>query len=79
MDMMEGTPSPSRTLSHSPSAANHSSSAIRTISPERREWVKKESEDLLVKNLLLREKTKVEMYKRRLHQEKLQQQSRDYR
>lgn len=41
--------------------------------------MKKESEELLVKNLILREKTKVEMYKRRLHHEKLQQVSRDSR
>eukprot|EP01033_Poteriospumella_lacustris_P016803 gene16803-12022_t len=44
---------------------------VRTVSPERREWIRKESEDLLTKNLLWREKTKERMYEHRLQHERL--------
>lgn len=44
---------------------------VRTVSPERREWIRKESEDLLTKNLLWREKTKERMYEQRLQHERL--------
>ncbi len=54
-------------------------SDIRKLSPEKREWVKKESEEILVKNIILREKNKVEMFKRRLHHERLHQMGRETR
>jgi hypothetical protein len=52
---------------------------VRTVSPERREWIRKESETILTKNVLLREKTKQIMYEKRLQHEKLIQENRDYR
>ncbi len=52
---------------------------VRTVSPEKREWIRKESETMLAKNILLREKTKVVMYEKRLQHEKLVQKSRDER
>lgn len=56
-----------------------SSTGIRVISPEKREWIRKESEALLTKNLMLREKTKEDMFKKRLQHEKLLQYSREQR
>lgn len=52
---------------------------VRTVSPERREWIRKESEDLLTKNLLWREKTKERMYEQRLQHERLISTVRDER
>jgi hypothetical protein len=55
------------------------SAPIRTISPERRDWIRQESESILAKNMVLREKTKELMYERRLQHEKLVQAARDNR
>jgi hypothetical protein len=44
---------------------------VRTVSPEKREWVRKESESILAKNILLRAKTKQVMYEKRMQHEKL--------
>lgn len=66
-------------LSGSSSSPPRERSGVRTVSPEKREWVKKESEEILMKNIILREKTKVEMYKKRLQHERLQQVNRDTR
>lgn len=52
---------------------------VRHVSPERREWIKKESEAILAKNILVREKTKEEMFLKRLENEKLVQIANDTR
>jgi hypothetical protein len=44
---------------------------VRTVSPEKRDWVRKESESILAKNILLRQKTKQIMYEKRLQHEKI--------
>lgn len=51
------------------------SSPVRSISPERREWVRKESETLFARNMIVREKTKERMYEQRLQHERLLQAS----
>ena len=54
-------------------------SSVRNISPEKREWIRNESEAILTKNLMLREKTKQDMFEKRLQHEKLLQTSREER
>jgi hypothetical protein len=44
---------------------------VRTVSPDKRDWVRKESESILAKNILLRQKTKQIMYEKRLQHEKI--------
>lgn len=44
---------------------------VRVVSPERRDWIRKESEDLFAKNLMWREKTKERLYEHRLQHERL--------
>ncbi len=56
-----------------------SSTGVRTISPEKRDWVKKESENLFIKNALLREKTKEEMFLKRMKHERINNQNREER
>jgi len=53
--------------------------AIRSVSPEKREWIRQESEAILAKNMMLREKTKEIMYEKRMKHEKLIQDNRDDR
>lgn len=52
---------------------------IRSVSPEKREWIRKESEAILAKNMMLREKTKEIMYEKRMKHERLAQANRDAR
>lgn len=52
---------------------------VRTVSPQKRDWIRKESEAILTKNILLREKTKEVMYEKRIQHEKLVQKNRDER
>lgn len=44
---------------------------VRTVSPEKRDWVKKESEELFLKNALWREKTKEDMFLVRMKHERI--------
>ena len=53
--------------------------SVVNISPQKREWVRKESEAILTKNLMVREKTKQDIYEKRLQHEQLIQVSRDER
>lgn len=46
-------------------------SKVRVVSPERRDWIKKESEALLAKNLLLREKSKEVVFEKRMQHDRL--------
>jgi hypothetical protein len=85
--------SASRTRSKSPSSSNTKALAglkalhdvpvasppVRTVSPERRDWIRKESEDLFSKNLLWREKTKERLYEQRIQHERLVTAARDGR
>lgn len=48
-----------------------SKSVIRNISPDKREWIRQESEAILIKNQMLREKTKQDMFEKRVEHEKL--------
>eukprot|EP01035_Chromulina_nebulosa_P067079 gene67079-91868_t len=50
---------------------------FRTISPERREWIKRESEKIMQKNLLLREKSKEMIFEKRIEQLKINQMGRE--
>ena len=59
--------------------ASSTQRGVRTVSPEKREWIRKESENILARNIILREKTKEEMYEKRLKHEKLVQISREQR
>ncbi len=52
---------------------------VRTVSPEKRDWIKKESENLFLKNAVLREKTKEEMFLRRLKHERISNSTREHR
>lgn len=52
---------------------------VRTVSPDKRDWIRRESEAILTRNILLREKTKEVMYEKRLQHEKLVSQNRDER
>lgn len=52
---------------------------VRTVSPEKRDWIRKESESILARNVLLREKTKEELYEKRIKHEKLVAISREQR
>jgi hypothetical protein len=52
---------------------------VRSVSPEKRDWIRKESETILARNLILREKTKEEMYEKRIHHERLLQVNREDR
>lgn len=52
---------------------------VRTVSPEKRDWIRKESESILARNILLREKTKEVMYEKRIQHEKLVSKNRDER
>jgi uncharacterized protein with von Willebrand factor type A (vWA) domain len=54
-------------------------SSVERNSPERRNWIKKESEDILTKNVMLRIKAKEEMFEERLQREKLLQETRENR
>jgi hypothetical protein len=54
-------------------------SSVRNVSPEKREWIRNESEAILAKNLMLREKTKQDMFEKRLQHEKLMQVAREKR
>jgi hypothetical protein len=54
-------------------------SSVRNISPQKREWVRKESEAILRQNLMLREKTKQNIFEKRLQHEKLLNFSREKR
>mmetsp|Transcript_55089 Transcript_55089/g.108795 ORF Transcript_55089/g.108795 Transcript_55089/m.108795 type:complete len:269 (+) Transcript_55089:49-855(+) len=54
-------------------------SSVRNISPEKREWIRNESETILMKNLMLREKTKQDMFEKRLQHERLLQTAREKR
>ena len=54
-------------------------SSVRNISPQKREWIRKESEAILTKNLMIREKTKQDIYEKRLQHEKLLQYARESR
>ena len=54
-------------------------SSVRNISPQKRAWIRKESEAILTKNLMLREKTKQDIFEKRLQHEKLLQFSRENR
>jgi hypothetical protein len=47
--------------------------------PVKREWTRNESEALVAKNLMIREKQKQSMFEQRLHHEKLIQRARDDR
>jgi hypothetical protein len=47
--------------------------------PVKREWTRNESEALMAKNLMIREKQKQSMFEQRLHHEKLIQRARDDR
>lgn len=58
---------------------NQTKSSVRNISPEKREWIRNESEAILAKNLMLREKTKQDMFEKRLQHEKLLQVAREQR
>jgi len=49
------------------------------VSPEKRDWIKKESENLFVKNQMLREKTKEDMFIRRMKQERIANNTREER
>jgi hypothetical protein len=64
-----------KTLHQTPVA----SPPVRTVSPERRDWIRKESEGLYSKNLMWREKTKERMYEQRLQHERLVDTVRDER
>ncbi|KAJ1424243.1 hypothetical protein B484DRAFT_451596 [Ochromonadaceae sp. CCMP2298] len=59
--------------------ADTAKSSVRNISPQKREWVRKESEAILTKNLMLREKTKQNIFEKRLQHEKLLAFSREKR
>lgn len=52
---------------------------VRSVSPEKKEWIRKESEAILAKNMMLREKTKEILYEKRMKHEKLIQDNRDHR
>ncbi len=52
---------------------------VRTVSPDKREWIRKESEAILAKNLIEREKSKERMYEKRMHHEKIMQENREDR
>jgi hypothetical protein len=54
-------------------------SSVRNISPEKREWIRNESESILTKNLMMREKTKEDMFIKRLQHEKLMAAAREER
>lgn len=53
--------------------------SVMLVSPEKREWIRNESEAILTKNLMLREKTKQEMFEKRIAHEKLMQMARESR
>jgi hypothetical protein len=72
----------SASLTHSPFNAEitlENQRGVRTVSPDKREWIRKESEAILAKNLIWREKTKEVMYEKRMHHEKLMQDNREER
>ncbi len=52
-------------------------SKMRTISPEKREWVKKDSEKLFMKNAIMRDKTKEEMFLNRIKNDRITEQNRE--
>ncbi len=52
---------------------------VRTVSPDKRDWIRKESEAILAKNLIEREKSKERMYEKRMHHEKIMQENREDR
>jgi len=52
---------------------------VRSVSPEKKEWIRKESEAILAKNMMLREKTKEILYEKRMKHEKLIQDNREHR
>jgi hypothetical protein len=54
-------------------------SSVMNVSPQKREWIRKESAAILTKNLMLREKTKQDIYVKRLQHEKLMQVAREAR
>lgn len=61
------------------SSLNSPKKGVRTVSPEKRDWIKKESEELYIKNAMLREKTKEDMFIRRLKQERFANEARETR
>lgn len=60
-------------------AIPQASTGVRSVSPERRDWIRTESESLFAKNILSREKTKELMYEQRLQHERLVATTRDNR
>lgn len=60
-------------------AGSAGTNGVRTISPEKRQWIRQESEALLMKNLMMREKAKEDVFKKRMQHEKLQAAARDKR
>lgn len=53
--------------------------SVRNVSPEKRKWIRNESEAILSKNLMMREKTKQDMFEKRIQHEKLMQIARESR
>lgn len=60
-------------------ATTRSSSGVRQISPQKREFIRKESESIMMKNIVLREKAKEDMFEKRVQHEKLASYSREKR
>jgi hypothetical protein len=53
--------------------------SVRNVSPEKRKWIRNESKAILAKNLMMREKTKQDMFEKRIQHEKLMQIARESR
>ena len=51
-------------------------SSVRNISPDKRKWIRDESEAILAKNLWIRQMTKQDMFEKRIQHEKLMQAAR---
>eukprot|EP01038_Epipyxis_sp_PR26KG_P011544 gene11544-15463_t len=65
--------------SRRPSRSSDRGNTANSQSPEKRNWIKQESAALLTKNLMLREKSKEDMFRIRSEQDRLRNQSREMR